>query len=895
MPYFHTPSDYSLHYELHGDGPEKVLLVMGFGCCKTYWHPFVDRLMQCGREDHDARTNGPDSGTGSPSNPSPAVTASSLPPASTSSSSRYTVCTFDTRGFGRSGDSFHRYSSSSLARDSLGLLMHLQWVKPEREWIARDIERQSVRRQEFESKLGEKSGENYRYAPPPLHIAGWSMGGMVTTELMLQLTSWSTERAKAGEWVADLRSVVIASSSRGGITHRGEKHDADPIVLADAADAEADMAAARSPLSFLSPFSLVRRLRARWFRSRVGRWGWGRTFLLRNVPPPGGLYRIFRLLIFSLTVARIDQVLELHYSTTFLQQPYIETDDEAERNGEGRMTKEKTKSRGPLSVDAVCNMPQAAAAITSAARPALQVSQDVMTGEYRWQQTEEADMEDDEDEDDDDDHDVMDVDDMEDVQNGEAAEYLTGINSSEQDDATASAPASPIRPSLTRRVSFSDTRSPSTTHTSPSPAPSPLSCCSSASSSPSRVLTQREYLASQYMSRAPFDRFIFLYLYALMGHALVCLTHHVSRKRIREFVKLQESRRKAWRYAEKNGLLPSTTPSVSNSLAPVLLRPIRVLVITGAADVLVHPANSYHLSEQFCCPLLVLDRVGHMLHVEQPTVFAQLVHSHFMNREFDEKLFRYKQQQVAHLHRHARRPSLSMTDRCESPTCMAANRQASPSPSASPPPSLSFTPLPASRSLSSTSLSPSSDAGISLPPPFSSSQLPFNGDAQPSTTPHSRQLSYLVHIRHHGSDEETGQGQITRDATAHDSDDGVSLARAGSTRSLASGRRGSRTSIMSTTSTSSLHRRVSFKDGAAATSSSSSSRHHVSCLHRCIKRVTSLPGTVLDRTFTAMQHAAKCVMSKIMGEQRTQQLLTNLSSKQRLRPRQWLPTLTGRA
>ena len=41
MPYVPTPSGARYHYELYGDGEEKVLFVAGFACCKGYWKASV--------------------------------------------------------------------------------------------------------------------------------------------------------------------------------------------------------------------------------------------------------------------------------------------------------------------------------------------------------------------------------------------------------------------------------------------------------------------------------------------------------------------------------------------------------------------------------------------------------------------------------------------------------------------------------------------------------------------------------------------------------------------------------------------------------------------------------------------------------------------------------------
>ena len=210
MPFFQTPNNWSLHYELHGDGPEKVLLVMGFACCKSYWYPLVDRLLEWGARDWTGTAAAvpaatQPTGTGSagttPQQPprhhgpqqratssaagsaSTASTSSGIPGAvpvspASRSGSRYQICCFDSRGFGLSGDSLARYSSSSMARDMTALLMHLGWVHPSRAELARDLAMHRVReRAQAALEQAESEGRwDSCFQPPPLHIVGWSMG-----------------------------------------------------------------------------------------------------------------------------------------------------------------------------------------------------------------------------------------------------------------------------------------------------------------------------------------------------------------------------------------------------------------------------------------------------------------------------------------------------------------------------------------------------------------------------------------------------------------------------------------------------------------------------------------------------------------------------------------------
>jgi pimeloyl-ACP methyl ester carboxylesterase len=116
---FHTGFDYSLNYRMDGSGCEKVLLVIGFSSCRNYWGPLVDAI--------HAKYPG-----------------------------RYTTCMYDQRGVGKSTTSLtEKFSSRTIARDIMGLLLHLGWI-----------------------------GKHI-----PLHIVGWSMGGFGSVEFVNILLS----------------------------------------------------------------------------------------------------------------------------------------------------------------------------------------------------------------------------------------------------------------------------------------------------------------------------------------------------------------------------------------------------------------------------------------------------------------------------------------------------------------------------------------------------------------------------------------------------------------------------------------------------------------------------------------------------------------------------------
>ena len=114
---YKTPFGYSLHYRLDGAGAEKIFLVIGFSACCAYWGPLVDEI--------HAKYPG-----------------------------RFTTCVYDQRGVGLSTSSFtEKCSSTTIARDILGMLLHLDWI-------------------------GKQT---------PLHLIAWSMGGFASIEFVNML------------------------------------------------------------------------------------------------------------------------------------------------------------------------------------------------------------------------------------------------------------------------------------------------------------------------------------------------------------------------------------------------------------------------------------------------------------------------------------------------------------------------------------------------------------------------------------------------------------------------------------------------------------------------------------------------------------------------------------
>ena len=87
-----TPFGYSLRYRLDGTGAEKILLVIGFSACSSYWGPLVDAI--------HAKYPG-----------------------------RYTTCMYDQRGVGQSTTvATEKCSSRTIARDILGMLLYHGWL-----------------------------------------------------------------------------------------------------------------------------------------------------------------------------------------------------------------------------------------------------------------------------------------------------------------------------------------------------------------------------------------------------------------------------------------------------------------------------------------------------------------------------------------------------------------------------------------------------------------------------------------------------------------------------------------------------------------------------------------------------------------------------------------------
>ncbi|KAG9049244.1 hypothetical protein FS837_010780 [Tulasnella sp. UAMH 9824] len=94
------PSKHSLYFEIHGDGEQKVVLIMGLNTNSFAWSPLVEYLTTVKEPD------GKD---------------------------RYSALVFDNRGVGNSGTPMGPYSTSGMAADVILLLEYVGWTAPQRQ------------------------------------------------------------------------------------------------------------------------------------------------------------------------------------------------------------------------------------------------------------------------------------------------------------------------------------------------------------------------------------------------------------------------------------------------------------------------------------------------------------------------------------------------------------------------------------------------------------------------------------------------------------------------------------------------------------------------------------------------------------------------------------------
>ena len=553
MPYVPAPSGARYHYELYGDGEEKVLFMGGFACCKGYWKASTAHLLNKGKLKHSASaspavssssSSSPRVANGSPSHaaalptstsfdflrapssrstpvspatPKSPISLSTQPVSATSGcTNRYQIAVFDTRGFGETstGSLTARYSTSSMALDTLAILLHLGWVRPKREespfWALR-----------------RKVGQAEEGSTPLLHIVSWSLGGMIAQELSFLLLSSSSHLSQR------LISLVFTSSSPGGY---------------------------RSPDEPTT------------------------SYLVRNQPPWEGWKLIMRILFGAWTnEGRIKYTLRLHFSKEYLARRF---------EGVWPVVDEE---------ECFCVEGCEKAAVRRMAR------------EQRREERQEQKR-------------------MEAETNGHR--HANGKEEAEQNGHAG------LVASISSSTSLSSI--PSQSNLSPS------------SSSSARPLTNADVLAQMYASRSPFDKNVLSYLWSLSWHVIAVYTHAFTSEKFHVLHTYNETS------VSSAAPLPSpTSPSSPAAAAAVTTttrtresisipsdvpapasmsdphaRSVYPLVLTGDGDLLIAPQNSLTLARFLRCPCIVVKDSGHMLYVEQPQLFAGVLHKHFrLSRE----------------------------------------------------------------------------------------------------------------------------------------------------------------------------------------------------------------------------------------------------------------------
>lgn len=94
------PSQHSLYFEVHGDGEQKVVLIMGLNTSSFAWGPLLEHLTSVKESD---------------------------------GKSRYSVLVFDNRGVGNSGTPMGPYTTSGMAADVILLLEYVGWTSSSRQ------------------------------------------------------------------------------------------------------------------------------------------------------------------------------------------------------------------------------------------------------------------------------------------------------------------------------------------------------------------------------------------------------------------------------------------------------------------------------------------------------------------------------------------------------------------------------------------------------------------------------------------------------------------------------------------------------------------------------------------------------------------------------------------
>ncbi|KAL0468524.1 glycylpeptide N-tetradecanoyltransferase [Neurospora intermedia] len=130
---------FNVSWEIHGEGPIKVLFIMGLGGLKSAWQR---QTLYFGHQNRD----------------------------------KYSVLLIDNRGMGDSDKPLMRYSSSEMARDWIDILVHVGWLP-------------APPSSSFSSSSSAAYSSSHSGPPLPvpaertLHVVGLSLGGMIAQEL----------------------------------------------------------------------------------------------------------------------------------------------------------------------------------------------------------------------------------------------------------------------------------------------------------------------------------------------------------------------------------------------------------------------------------------------------------------------------------------------------------------------------------------------------------------------------------------------------------------------------------------------------------------------------------------------------------------------------------------
>jgi len=104
-----------------------------------------------------------------------------------------------------------------------------------------------------------------------------------------------------------------------------------------------------------------------------------------------------------------------------------------------------------------------------------------------------------------------------------------------------------------------------------------------------------------------------------------------SKNRRPSFSASREREREEHREREKEKFLRGEKREESDSSLSSSLSSLRVqsLVLVGDQDILITPDNSLYLSHLLKCQCLMVKESGHMMYLEHPSLYADLLHEHF--------------------------------------------------------------------------------------------------------------------------------------------------------------------------------------------------------------------------------------------------------------------------